>query len=135
MSVHRVLTAGQRAAESRMGATNAASDAAVLRFIGLAPPDSEGYEAEEWATVHTGPMRLAGAERGASTSRTITTPGGEVQLAVRIAHFPIGTPPFEDGDLIEITAGQNAGTLWRVVEGDRADQQTAYRVPVVAHNP
>ena len=118
-----------------MGATNAASDAAVLRFIGLAPPDSEGYEAEEWATVHTGPMRLAGAERGASTSRTITTPGGEVQLAVRIAHFPIGTPPFEDSDLIEITAGQNAGTLWRVVEGDRADQQTAYRVPVVAHNP
>ena len=135
MSLASYLPSFHRDATERMGATNAASDAAVLRFIGLADPDSEGYEAEEWATVHTGPMRLAGAERGASTSRTITTPGGEVQLAVRIAHFPIGTPPFEDGDLIEITAGQNAGTLWRVVEGDRADQQTAYRVPVVAHNP
>lgn len=134
-AIRAALPELQAHAESRMGAANTASDAAVLRFIGLAPPDSEGYEAEEWATVHTGPMRLAGAERGASTSRTITTPGGEVQLAVRIAHFPIGTTPFEDGDLIEITAGQNVGTLWRVVEGDRADQQTAYRVPVVAHNP
>lgn len=124
----------QAHAESRMGAANGGSDAAVLRFIGLAPPDSEGYEAEEWATIHAGPMEFANPGRGAATSRTVSTPGGEMQLAVRIAKWPIGTPAFEDGDLIDVAAGVSAGTAWQVVEGVKTTK-TAYRVPVVAHNP
>lgn len=121
-------------AESRMGAVNLGSDAVVFRLFGLAPPDENGHEAPEYGVVHEGPMRLGGSDRGSSPTRTVAVPGGELALAARIAHFPAGTPPFEDGDLIDVTAGENAGTTWRVVEADRADQQTAYRVPVVAHN-
>ena len=120
-------------AESRMGAANLGSDAVVLRFLGFADPDEHGHEEEEWLLIHSGPMRLAGVRGGASPSRNETPPGGELQVAQRIAHFPASTPTFDDGDLIEITAGESAGTTWRVIEAARADQQTAYRVPVTAH--
>jgi hypothetical protein len=50
---------------------------------------------------------------------------------VRVAHLPHSTV-LRDGDLIEITAGELAGSVWHVVEADAADQQTARRVPVIA---
>lgn len=120
-------------AESRMGAANGGSDGIVKRFVGYAPPDSNGYEAEEYLPVHEGPLRLAGVSNGAPASRTVAAPGGESQTAQRVTHWPAQTATFEDGDLIEITAGESAGCVWRAIETDRADQQTAYRVPVVAH--
>lgn len=115
-------------AESRMTST-----ATVRRRT--TTPNPSGPESEVWAVVHSGPMRLAGASRGASSSRTLSTPGGDVTLALRVTHWPASTPAFRDGDVVEVTAGESAGTFWVVVEADRADQQTAYRVPVVATAP
>lgn len=121
-------------AESRMGAANSGSDADVVRYTGTTKPDPfTGEDVPEYEPVHSGPMRLASASRGAGASRTVSTPGGEVTLATRVAHFPVATPPFKDGDIIRVTDGESAGTRWVVVEADRADQQTAYRVPVVAY--
>lgn len=84
--------------------------------------------------VHEGKLRLAGSERGVSSYRTASIAGVEVQVANRAAHFPIAarSAGFQDGDLIEVTAGENAGTVWRVVEADSADQKTALRLPVIA---
>lgn len=117
----------RRHAESRMGSTNGGSDCRVWRLTDL--------DADNRSQVHEGPMRLAPGGSGAAPSRTVSTPGGEVALAARRADFPEATPDLLDGDLIEITAGRSAGSWWHVVEADRADQQTAYRVPVVAAPP
>lgn len=120
-------------AESRMGSSNGASDATVRRKTGRkVQSEATGLEVPEWATVHTGPMRLAGASRGASSERTYKVPGGEQRQAQREAHFPAAVDVIRDWDLIEITAGENKGTVWMVLEADFADQQTARRLPVVA---
>lgn len=133
MSVASAITAGQIAAEARMGAANDGSDVIVRRKTGRTVQDeSTGAKAAVWVVVHEGPMRLKGATRNSSGTRRDTVPGGEVQLATREAHFPIAVNVIRDGDLIEITAGENAGTVWRVLEADHADQQTARRLPVVS---
>ena len=69
--------------------------------------------------------------RSQSPSRTVNIGGAEAQVATRTAHFPHDTV-LRDGDLIEITAGELVGSVWRVIESDAADQQTARRVPVIA---
>jgi hypothetical protein len=69
--------------------------------------------------------------RSQSPSRTIDLGGVQVQVATRTAHFAHDTD-LRDGDLIEITAGELVGSVWRIVESDAADQQTARRVPVIA---
>jgi hypothetical protein len=51
---------------------------------------------------------------------------------MRTAHFPASTSNLRDGDLLEITSGENTGQVLRVVEADWSDQTTARRVPVVA---
>lgn len=114
-------------AEARM-----TSRATVYRKGAKAPQsEDDGLEGSAWATVVAdSPFRLKGA-RGAGNSRTTTIGGVEVTLAVREGHFPHGTV-LRDGDLIDVTEGENAGTTWRVVEADAADQQTAYRVPIIA---
>ena len=105
------------------------SRATVRRPTGrLTQDEGSGLEVTEWADVVTdSPFRIG---RGDGT-RTLTIGGVEVTLAVRTGHFPAGTD-LADGDLIDVTEGENAGTVWRVVEGDWADQQTAYRVPIIA---
>lgn len=135
MSAARAARDGAAVAESRMGASNGGSDAIVKRLTGNHAPDPfTGLDVPEFAAFHTGPMRLAANSGGAGPSRTKTTPGGDVTLAVRRADFPAATPALQDGDVIEITAGESVGTSWLVVEADRADQQTAYRVPVIAYH-
>ena len=117
-----------------MGATNGASDAAVMRLTGHTVPDPfSGLDVPEFATVHVGPMRLASGNGPSASSRSVQVPGGELSLAALRADFPAATATFEDGDVIEIYAGESTGTRWVVVEAARADQQTAYRVPVVAY--
>ena len=117
-----------------MGAVNGASDAGVIRFTGYTVKDPfSGLDVPEYATVHVGPMRLAAGNGPAASARKVQVPGGELSLAALRADFPTDTVTFADGDVIEVYAGESAGTRWLVVEADRADQQTAYRVPVVAH--
>lgn len=114
-----------------MGALNGASDGIVRRKTGRKVQDeSTGLEVPEWADIHSGPFRLAGAERGSSGSRATRLPGGEIEIATRRADWPHDVDMLRDGDLIEVTAGENAGTVWKILEADFADQQTARRLPV-----
>lgn len=76
------------------------------------------------------PGRLA-ANRGAGQTRTITIGQTEVQVAVREWHCPAGTVGLRNGDVLEVTAGDSAGTFLRVVEATSTDQATALRLPVV----
>lgn len=94
--------------------------------------EDTGLEDPVWDVIATdSPFRLGGANSGSSGTRTEDVGGVEVQTALRTGHLPAGTL-VADGDLIEVTAGENAGTVWRVTEGDWADQQTARRVPLVS---
>jgi hypothetical protein len=121
------LSAGRHAAESRM-----LSAATVHRKTGATTTDTRGLEVPGWDEVYEDrPCRIAGMARSQSPSRTVNIGGAEVQVATRTAHFPHDTD-LRDGDLIEITAGELIGSVWRVVEADAADQQTARRVPVIA---
>lgn len=53
------------------------------------------------------------------------------QQASREWHAPIDTiDVWRDGDLIEVTDGENAGRIFRVLESVGADQRTACRLPV-----
>ena len=126
MSVGSILAHGRRSAESRMTSTVTAR-----RLTGDTTTDADGYEIPEWAATHTDLSCRLTARTGAGQSRTISTPGGDVEIASRELHVPSGTTDIRDGDLFEITAGENVGTVWRVVEADGADQTTALRLPVV----
>lgn len=126
MSVASVVRKGRLAAESRM-----TSRANVRRRTGTAPgPD--GFDVDVYTTTLTAvPFRLGGADRGGSGTRTTRVGESEVQLAVRVGHFPASTTGLIDGDLIEVTSGENAGAVLRIVEASWQDQATARRVPVV----
>lgn len=119
-------------AESRM-----TSRCVIRRDNGLAPQQSDGVQPRAWLTVHTDlPCRVSGPSRGAATSRTVSTPGGDVEVPVRTWSVKHDTTNLEDGDLIEITAGPCAGEVLVIVDASQADQRTAYRVPVIgAHRP
>lgn len=113
-------------AESRMLST------VTVRRPNGTTTDADGFEQNAWLDVHTElPFRLGGADQGGAGTRTVTVGGIEVQVAVRTGSFPADTTGLEDGDLVEVTAGENAGTVWQIVEADFQDQATARRVPLV----
>jgi hypothetical protein len=115
------------AAEARM-----LSRATVRRKTGATTIGANGFEVAGWSIAYTDrPCRIAGMARSQSPSRKLNVGGAEVQVSTRVAHLPHGTV-LRDGDLIEITTGELVGSVWRVVEADAADQQTARRVPVIA---
>ena len=91
-----------------------------------APTTVDGYEVPGWSTVATAvPFRLQGG-----STKAVTVGGVEFQEATAIGHLPAGTD-LADGDLLDITVGEWAGSVFRVVEAVKGDQQTARRVPVV----
>lgn len=103
----------------------------TIRRKGGATPNTDGYEVGDWADIHIDlPFRLGGSERGGSGYRTARIADTEVQVAVRVAHLPVTTTDLGDGDLIEVTAGENAGAVLQIVEASWQDQATARRVPV-----
>jgi hypothetical protein len=113
-------------AESRMTST-----CTVMRPGGTTT-DADGYEVPEWAPVHTDlPCRLGGADQGGSGTRTTSIGGAEVQLASRVLSVPADTTGLTDGDLVEMTGGENTGLVLRVLEVAFQDQATARRLPVV----
>jgi hypothetical protein len=108
------------------------STATVRRKTGATTTDVDGFEVPRWQVAYVSrPCRIAVMARSQSPSKTIDVGGAKVQVATRVAHFPHDTD-LRDGDLIEVTAGELAGSVWLVIEGDAADQQTARRVPVEA---
>lgn len=105
----------------------------MRKTAGTDQDESTGEVVPVWAAVYVdAPFRLAGSERGGSGTRTVDIGGVTLQLAARVGHFPATTSDLADGDLIEVTGGENAGTVWRIVEADWQDQATARRVPLVA---
>lgn len=93
--------------------------------------DEDTGSSLSWSDVLTDePFRLGGADRGASGSRVLDTPAGEVAVATRVASFRYDTD-LRDGDLIEVTAGERVGLVLRIVESTGQDQATALRVQVV----
>ena len=129
MRLPEVQARGRSMAGYRMGFATA-----VVRRITNRTSQNEtnGREAPVWEVVYDGPFRLGGANTGSSGTRTETIAGGvEVQTANRAGHFPADTSSLADGDLIDITSGENAGTVWRIIEAAGQDQATALRVPIV----
>jgi hypothetical protein len=89
-----------------------------------------GLKKPSWSKSTGVPIRLGGANAGSSGSRTVDIDGAPVEVPIRVASFPIGTA-LEDGWIIEITSGDNAGRFYRVVEAGGKDQATALRMQVV----
>lgn len=119
------LARGRRAAEARMLST-----CTVRRMTGrTGQNESTGEEVPEWDVIYTGPFRL-GTSTGNNITRTEDVSGVEVQRALNTAHFPVSASAITDGDLIDVTAGENAGTVLRIVDAAWADQRTARRYPV-----
>ncbi len=91
-----------------------------------------GTETPEWLTVGADvPFRLGGVPRGASTTRTVTVAGTEVEVPVRYGNLPHDWADLADGDYLEVTAGENAAMVYLLVEASWQDQSTARRVPIV----
>ncbi len=101
----------------------------IRRLTGDETKNDKGYTVPEWSSAPDVPFRLGG-NRGAQTSRRTTVGGAEVETATRVGHFPVGTD-LADDDYVEITDGECAGRVFRVIEAQAADQQTALRVPLI----
>lgn len=129
MSVDTALGAGRLAAEARM-----TSRCTIRRKDDDTDQDEDtGVEAPLWQVLYTDhPFRLGGTYRGDSPTRRVEVGGVEIQLAVRVGHLPVDTDALADGDLIEVTGGENEGAVYKIVEAEWQDQATARRVPLLA---
>ena len=95
--------------------------------------ETNGRIVPVWDVIHADlPFRLGGSDSGDSASRREDVGGVKVQTAVRIGHLPVTADALQDGDYIDVTEGENAGTAWRIVEAAFKDQATARRVPLLA---
>lgn len=91
-----------------------------------------GLEVPEWATVYPDlPFRSGGGSTGDGGSRGVTIGGVTFEQATGVGHMPATTDDLDDNDLIEVTSGEWAGDVFRVVAAIRYDQKTARRVPIV----
>lgn len=112
------------------------SRATIRRKTGRTTQDEgSGRIVSVWSVIHADlPFRLGGSDSGDSANRREDVGGVEVQVAVRIGHLPVTAIGLQDGDYIDVTDGENAGTAWRIVEAASKDQATARRVPLLAEN-
>lgn len=115
------LARGRSMAQARM------TSVCTIRRQGGTTTDPDGFKVPGWTSVHTDlPCRIKGG-----ASRTVTIGGVEFQEATAEAHLPASTLDLADNDVLDLTAGEWAGSAFRVVEAVKGDQQTARRVPVV----
>jgi hypothetical protein len=121
----------QEIAEFRADAESRMTSRALIKRPNGTTTNADGFKVDAWAIVYDGPFRLGGSTRGGAGSRTARIGDIDVELAVRVAHFPASTTGLRDGDLIEVTGGENTGRFLRIVEATWQDQATARRVPVV----
>ena len=120
------LISGRFRATSRMTST------ATIRRQSGTTTDPDGFQVPGWQTLFTAlPMRLGGADSGGAGTRSTTSGGVDVQLAIRVASFPHDTTGLRDNDIVQVTSGENAGVFVRIVEAAWQDQSTARRVPVI----
>lgn len=121
------LARARTAADERMDST-----AVVMRKTGAKVKDAKGYDVPEWAAVHVDlPFRSSGGSSGDGGSRGVTIGGVTFEQATGIGSVPATTTDLHDDDLIEVTAGEWAGDVYRIVAAIRYDQKTARRLPIV----
>ena len=125
--LERTLERGRAAARARM-----LSSATVRRKTGkLAQNEGTGRKDPIWDDVHTDlPCRLV-ASRIGGASRSADAGGVELEQSTPRMDFPWDTDDLEDGDLVDITAGEYSGSVYSIVEAVKGDQRTARRVPVL----
>ena len=88
--------------------------------------DANGWEIPVWEVVaYDVPFRLVGGD-----TRKVTVGGVDFQEATARGDLPWDTADLADDDYLDITAGEWAGSVFRVVEAVKGDQRTARRVPV-----
>lgn len=109
------------------------SRATIHRKTGqMTQDESNGLQVPVWAEVHTDlPFRSDGGSAGDGGSRGVTIGGVTFEEATGVGHVPATTIDLQDGDLIEVTDGEWAGDVWRIVAAIRYDQKTARRLPIV----
>ncbi len=104
---------------------------ATIHRRGTKATGPSGDDVWSYTTPHVGtPFRLAGSTSGDGGSRSVTIGGVTYEKATAVGHLPADTTNLRDGDLIEVTAGEWAGSVFRIVEAVKKDQATARRVPV-----
>lgn len=122
------LDRGRAAAEARRG-----SRCTIRRDGGLGTQREDGVQPRLWPVIHADePVEVVGAHSGASATRTLSTPSGDVEVPVKYLRFRWDLTGLQDGDLVEITAGRTAGETFQLLEVTPADNQTALRIPVIA---
>jgi hypothetical protein len=85
-----------------------------------------GFKVAVWDDVHADePVRFVGG-----SSRRIEIAGVGYEEASGRCDFRYDLTDLADGDFIDITAGEWAGTVLRVLDATKGDQRTARRVPV-----
>lgn len=125
------LERGRFVANARM------TSACVVRRKGSAGARDPitGHRPVQWDQVYpidadAGPFRI-GALRGMAASYVADgATAGEYTAAVRTGHWPHDTTGLADGDVVEVLAGEQAGTFWRITESAGADQMTALRLSI-----
>lgn len=123
MSIAAAVAAGRVLAESRMASTGTA-----YRRTGYTL-DANRLQVPAWEVVYTGKCRIAGG-RGPTSSTPDNTAALDIARSSMVGHFPHATE-LHDGDLIDVSAGESAGLVFRVVEADQGDQRTACRVRII----
>jgi hypothetical protein len=116
-----------------MGAANSGSDVTIKRKSGnVAQNEATGVEAQSWTHILDSAARFSAFGGGGVGREKPLNPGGVVwEQADRTLSLPAAVTGLVDGDMVEVVAGEIAGTYWRILETARHDQMTAFRVPVV----
>lgn len=90
-----------------------------------------GFKRPAWDVVAADvPCRVAGT-RAASGVRHETVGDVQIESALRVLHLPATTSGLRDGDYAEVTSGDTAGLVLRLVDTQFQDQATARRVQVI----
>lgn len=122
-----VLARGRARAEQRMQ-----SRVTVHRKGPTKPDPVTGFHRPTWTTPHVGlPFRLDSPGTNDGGSRAVDIGGVEVEGATAMGHVPWDTVDLQDDDLFEITDGECAGDVYRLVKATRTQQKTARRLPLV----
>lgn len=125
----QTLDRGRDAAAQRMR-----SRCRVMRITDRVTQDeTNGHEVPVWVEIYTGlPCRVGDAGGRSPSSRTVDLGELDQEAGSRVISLPVDASLIADHDLVDITDGENAGTVWQITESDWADQKTARRVPVLA---
>jgi hypothetical protein len=108
--------------------------ATVHRKTGRATQDeSTGEEVPIWQDPppHSDlAFRVDGSSSSDGGSHVVNVGGVDYEQATAVGQFPATTDDLADGDFIEVTSGEWAGSVFSIVAAITADQKTARRVPI-----